>query len=158
VTHPDPNVGAAPELSVAAFSDAETIDLVESWLRADPDLRLGKVRAQGQRLRLAVTRRQFWEAKRRIGITASAAPHPGHRRAGETRAATPVATVEAPVPADSAPAPPKAETHPRRRRSRRPINLAQLADLAENLEAIVAERDRARAALEEIARIVKALR
>jgi hypothetical protein len=38
------------------------------------------------------------------------------------------------------------------------MNLAGLSNLAESLQGIVAERDRARAALDEIRRIVKAFR
>jgi hypothetical protein len=44
------------------------------------------------------------------------------------------------------------------RRGHRAINFADLSNLTANLEATVGERDRARAALEKIARIVKALR
>jgi hypothetical protein len=121
-------------------------------------MRLGEARRQTSRLGLRITRRQFWEAKRRVGITASTAPQPDHRRRRKPRAAKPEATVGAPALADGVPTPPKAEVRRRRRRVRRPINLAHLADLAENLHAIVAERDRVRAAIDEIARILKALR
>jgi hypothetical protein len=158
VTAREAITGAAPEPSVTAFSGAETIDLVESWLRAETDLRFGRVRSQAEKLGLAVTRRQFSEAKRRIGITAPTAPHPDHRRARETRPAKPEASDVAHPMASLLPLLPKSERRARQRRGRRPIDLAALSSLSDNLQAIVDGRDRARAAIEEIRRIVEALR
>lgn len=154
----DESAGAAPATVVVGLTEPQLVDLVESWLRAEPDLRFGKARAAGGQLRLQITRRQFGEAKRRIGITASTTPHPDHRRARQTRNAKTSEPAPALPAAVIVPAPPKAERRVRLRRRRRSINLAGLSNLAETLEAIVAERDRARVALQEIARIVKGLR
>jgi hypothetical protein len=147
---------ASPEMAVAVLTEAEITDLVQSWLSADPDLRFGKVRQQGQALGLQVSRRHFFEAKRRIGITSRAGPHADPRRPGGTRSATREGTGQ--PPAVSVPAPSKAGRRPRSRHRRRSIRVVDLSDLAASLKALVAERDRARDALESIRRIVAVLR
>jgi hypothetical protein len=147
----------APE-TVVGLTEAEVIDLIEGWVRAEPDLLYGKARSQGRALNLEVTRRLFAEARRRMGLTSRIAPRPDRRRASKAEDAKPEDPAAALPPAVAAPVRPKAERRGRFSRRRRPINLAGLSNLAETLEAIVAERDRARAAIEEIARIVKGLR
>ena len=72
------SAAVAPE-TVAGLTGAQVVDLVESWLRAEPDLRYGKARAQGLTGHsLEVTRRQFTEARARIGLTARVAPRADH--------------------------------------------------------------------------------
>lgn len=127
---PDVATASAPEPAVAAFSDAETIDLVESWLRAAPDMRFGKVRLQGQALRLEITRRHFSEAKRRVGITAAVAPHPGSVRVRPAKSAAGEGVVAAEL------ASPKPGPRRQMRRRRRPVNIADFSTLAATLEAI----------------------
>jgi hypothetical protein len=104
------------------------------------------------------TRRQFSEAKRRVGITASAVPQPT-RRAENVETASRQAPVEV---GRSAEGPHSSQQRPGRRsglrRRRSSASLDDLSSLAEQFQAIVAERDRARAAIQEIRRIVKALR
>lgn len=146
------SAAVAPE-TVPGLTEAQVVDLVESWLRAEPGLRYGKARAQGLTLRLDVTRRQFTEARARIGLTARVAPRAAHPRGKKTGAEVSNGAGHAVAEAPAVPT-----TRPRVRRRRGPLNLAGLSNLAETLEAIVAERERARAAIEEIRRIVKGLR
>jgi hypothetical protein len=143
----------SPEIAVAVLTEAEITDLAQSWLSADPDMRFGKFRQQGQGLGLQVSRRHFFEAKRRIGITSRASPHGAYRRAGEVRSAKPGKS-----PVVRVRAPSKAGRRPRSRHRQRSINVVGLSNLVASLETLVAERDRARDALDNIRRIVAALR
>jgi hypothetical protein len=62
-----------------SFSAEETILLVEGWLRNAPDLSFKQVRTDARNLNVAVTARQYSEAKRRLGIT-GAPPRPAPAR------------------------------------------------------------------------------
>jgi hypothetical protein len=69
------------------MSSAETVVLIEGWLRNAPTLSFKRVRADARNLNVAVTARQYSEAKKRLGITAapprSAAPRPANRKGGD---------------------------------------------------------------------------
>lgn len=152
-----------PELSRAAsavnpspLDDAQTIGLIESWLKVEPDMRFGKAAANGVMLGLLITRPQFAEARRRVGITSPTAPQPTRRSAPAEQRRSAIA----PAVPKNGPAPESGIDGRRRRRRGRPSApaLRDLSTLARELEAIVAERDRARAAVNEIARVLKALR
>jgi hypothetical protein len=61
--------------------------LIEGWLRNAPTLSFKRVRADARNLNVAVTARQYSEAKKRLGITAApprtAAPRPANRKGGD---------------------------------------------------------------------------
>ena len=62
------------------MSSAETLLLVEGWLRNAPTLSFKRVRSDARNLNVSVTARQYSEAKKRLGITA-APPRPASPRA-----------------------------------------------------------------------------
>jgi hypothetical protein len=59
------------ERPASSMSSAETILLVEGWLRNEPTLTFKRVRADARNLNVSVTARQYSEAKKRLGITAA---------------------------------------------------------------------------------------
>jgi hypothetical protein len=65
---------ADPETS-SSLTVEEALLLIEGWLRSSPGLSFKQVRADARNLNVAVTARQYSEAKRRLGIT-GAAPRP----------------------------------------------------------------------------------
>ncbi len=61
------------------------MQLLESWLRATPDLQFRDVRIDARKLNITVTARQFAEARRRVGVTA-APPRSAARPSGKASA------------------------------------------------------------------------
>lgn len=55
----------------SSMSSAETVSLVEGWLRNAPELTFKRVRSDARNLNVSVTARQYSEAKKRLGITAA---------------------------------------------------------------------------------------
>jgi hypothetical protein len=66
------------------MSSEETVLLIEGWLRSAPELSFKRVRADARNLNVAVTARQYSEAKKRLGITA-APPRTVAPRSANTR-------------------------------------------------------------------------
>lgn len=149
---PDESASRAPEVA-PGLTAPQIIDLVE-WLQVDHDMTLGQARSQGAKLGVQITRRQFWDARTRIGLTSRAAPHPDRRRKRRRRAAQRLVTEES-VPVN--PPKPPAPSIRRRRKGTR-VRLNDVASLVRDFQAVAEERDRARAAIEEIARVLKAIR
>lgn len=71
--------------------------LIEGWLRATPTLTFKQVRTDAARLSVAVTPRQYGEAKRRLGIT-GAPPRPAASRQPQSQGNTMNGTAAAKTP------------------------------------------------------------
>src|SRR5262245_26525784 len=70
--------------SQSSLNAEETILLIEGWLRSAPNLSFKQVRSDARNLNVAVTARQYSEAKKRLGIT-GAPPRPTPARVANSK-------------------------------------------------------------------------